>query len=299
MLEKIDISSQLLELLDTCREVRTKHFPNSIQFDYPAGTPAISITGTDCDLNCAHCGGHYLQGMLDKDAAMNRLQNIPSKSCLISGGCNHQGAVDISQEIASIKAIKNSLIGKQRINMHVGIVEGEQLEQVVQLANVVSFDIVGDDQTIEEVYRTGHSATDYENCYKELKQRVTVIPHICIGLRGGQLGHEMEALQMLQRQGTEAIVFIVFIPTKGTEYADCSPPDLLKTIEIIAKARLMFPDIPIALGCMRPKGSYRAKLDYLSVLAGINRLVIPTSPAKQLVKTLGYQITIGEECCVL
>ncbi|OEF98770.1 hypothetical protein BHF68_01710 [Desulfuribacillus alkaliarsenatis] len=291
--------SSLNELLETAWEVRNRHFPSVIQFDYPEGTPAISLTGADCDLNCSHCGGHYLKGMLDKPKAEQKLARKPAKSCLISGGCNHQGTVDTGKEIAWVQNLREQLTGNQRINMHVGLVEGEQLTQVAQLADVVSFDIVGDDQTIREVYHINKTAYDYEQCYQELCKHVKVIPHICIGLRGGELGHELKALQMLKTNGVDALVFIVFIPTKGTHYENKQPPVLEQTVELLARARIMFPDIPISLGCMRPKGSYRAKLDYLSVLAGVNRLVIPTSPTKLLVKRKGLQVTLGEECCIL
>lgn len=49
---------QLQTLLDRAWQTRLANFPMTIQFDYPVDTAVISLTGTQCALNCAHCGQH-------------------------------------------------------------------------------------------------------------------------------------------------------------------------------------------------------------------------------------------------
>ena len=36
---------------------------------YPVDTASLSVTGTACALDCAHCGGHYLQHMIPVEEA--------------------------------------------------------------------------------------------------------------------------------------------------------------------------------------------------------------------------------------
>jgi hypothetical protein len=125
-----------------------------------------------------------------------------------------------------------------------------------------------------------------------------VIPHLTIGLRGGAIGHEYPAMEKLQELGVEGMVFIVFIPTPGTRYADRQPPPIEAVVNILAEARLRFPDRPLHLGCMRPHGEYRARLDPLAVRAGVNKIVSPAREAVQLAEELGLSIVQGRECCV-
>ena len=71
-----------------------------------------------------------------------------------------------------------------------------------------------------------------------------------------------------------------------------------EVVSILANARLRFPDRPLHLGCMRPRGKYRAQLDPLAVQAGINRIVSPAREAVQVAEDLGLSIVQSRECCV-
>ena len=56
-------SKELAERVERAWSVRVAHFSMVIGFDYPVDTALISLSGDRCDLNCAHCGGHYLKHM--------------------------------------------------------------------------------------------------------------------------------------------------------------------------------------------------------------------------------------------
>jgi uncharacterized radical SAM superfamily protein len=178
------------------------------------------------------------------------------------------------------------------------LIAEREIEKIAHLADVVSFDFVGDDDTIREVYGLNVGVEAYVATYKALCRHVTVVPHITIGLRGGLLSGENEALRLLGKLGLEALVLLVFIPTKDTRYEGKAPPLLSDVAQFMVEARLSFPHIPIHMGCMRPCGSYRDELDSLAVLAGLNRIVSPARPAVRLAKSLGLEIRTGEECCV-
>ena len=125
------------------------------------------------------------------------------------------------------------------------------------------------------------------------------MPHITLGLRGGQWGGEEKALDALEELGLDGLIFNVFIPTPGTRYALTQPLPVEEVIHFLARTRMRFPDLSLALGCMRPKGRYRQILDQAAVALGLNRLVMPTPRARRLAGELGLHVIRGEECCAL
>lgn len=302
----VQFSAQTQELMKKAWAVRAENFPMQIEFDYPEATEVVTLTGKHCALDCAHCGGHYLQGMKSVeevthnkrtgfDTGVSRTGADGAKSCLISGGCDAAGKVPFMHSIPFIESMKQD----KKLNFHVGLVNEQEADKLRELADVVSFDFVTDDATVQEVFGLGRLAEDYLHTYRILRQRVKVLPHICIGLKGGELAGEYRALELLKQEGADGLVFIVFIPTPGTRYAEKNPPSLEEVVKILAEARLSFPDKPIYLGCMRPKGRYRQELDQAAVRCGVNKIVVPTRAAVELAGQLGLQVSCGEECCVL
>lgn len=319
----------LEDLLAKAWEARGRNFPSVIRFDYPNRTLSVTTTGRECGLNCAHCGGHYLEAMTPIEDALRAAQEGagarvgdggaagegaadaagggshgsgqkgPSPeptSYLISGGCTRVGTVPFKKWLPAIEALKTT--GK--LNFHVGLVDEEDAQIVGRLADSVSFDMVGDDATIHEVFGLAdRTVDDYVNSYRALRRHTKVLPHVCLGLRGGVWSGEERALQLLEKEGLDGLVFIVFIPTPGTSYADRRPLPVEEVASFLAQARVQFPDKPIFLGCMRPGGSYRQKVDQLAVRAGLNAIVQPARPAANLAAELGLKIERGEECCVL
>lgn len=280
-------------LLQRAWEVRRTCFPPKIYFDYPSRTLALSVTGKYCALNCDHCGGYYLASMKPVEEA-HRYLGFAS-SFLISGGCDHTGKVPVLAKLEEIKAIAPG----HRLNWHVGFITEEEALAIAPYVNVVSFDFVGDDETIARVYHLKKTVRDYMETYRMLRKHFKVIPHITIGLDGGATGHERKALKLLAGEGVEGLVFIVFIPTPNTPYAFRSPPPPEEVASILAEARLLFPETPLALGCMRPHGSYRKELDPLAVMAGVNRIVNPSYEGVQKALELGLAIERTSECCAL
>jgi len=276
--------------LEDAWQVRQAHFPPEIEFVYPLDTALISLTGHHCDLDCAHCGGYYLQHM----TPIWRAEVGGATSCLVSGGCDASGRVPVTHYLEQIKAIRQG----RRMNWHVGLVEEADFLAIAPYTDVVYFDFVGDDDTIREVYGLDCTVADYVRTYQMLRRHTRVIPHITIGLRGGAIGHEYPAMEKLQELGVDGLVFIVFIPTPGTRYADRQPPPIEAVVNILAEARLRFPDRPLHLGCMRPHGPYRTQLDPLAVRAGFNKIVSPARKAVQLAEELGLSTVQSWECCV-
>jgi uncharacterized radical SAM superfamily protein len=277
--------------LERAWQVRLAHFPMEIKFDNPVDTAVISLTGAQCALDCAHCGRHYLRGM--QPIWQARVEG--ATSCLISGGCDALGRVPVTAHLDKIKAIRQGRV----MNWHVGLIGEEEIKVIAPYVDVVSFDLVGDDETIREVYGLHWTVEDYVQSYQLLRRYARVLPHITIGLQGGKIGHEVRALEILEDLGVEGLVLIVFIPTVGTRYAERQPPEIGEVVDILIEARLRFPDKPLYLGCMRPRGRYRVELDPLAVQAGVNAIVNPAREAVHLAEELGLAIKRGRECCVI
>ena len=70
-----------------------------IRFAYPHHTKSISVTGNQCEQDCAHCGGHYLKAMLPISA----MEASSATSFLISGGCKADGTVPIGEHVDQLK----------------------------------------------------------------------------------------------------------------------------------------------------------------------------------------------------
>ncbi len=271
--------------------IRQMNFPPVIGFDYPLNTLVVSLTGPDCELDCAHCGGQYVKSM----APIWSANPQGATSCLISGGCDQTGRVPVTNHLDRVEALRPGRI----MNWHVGLIGKEEADAIAPYVDIISFDLVGDDETIKEVYGIDRTVEEYVGTYRLLRKYATVIPHITIGLRGGHIGGEYRALDILKELEPDAVTFIVFTPTPGTRYADCEPPGVEDVLDLLVEARLRFPTVPIHLGCMRPHGGYRDKLDSLAVRAGVNVIVSPARAAVAVAQELGLEIDKRDECCAV
>jgi len=285
-------SAETEELIAEGWRLRRLNFDDTIYFDYPVQTRSISLTGRACSLQCKHCGGHYLEGMqpIEQVAAA-----LPFRSALVSGGCTREGKVPFAKHLDRLHELKQQV----RLNFHVGLVDDQEIAMLRGLADTVSFDFVGDRETISEVYGLQQGPEDYVRVYQALRETVPVMPHLTLGLRGGRWSGEEKALDLLAEAGLDGLTFLVFIPTPGTVYADRQPPALEEVVRFLAQARCRFPTIPLALGCMRPKGRYREALDAAAVALGLNRIVLPAPAARSLAAERGLNPQRGEECCAL
>jgi uncharacterized radical SAM superfamily protein len=272
-------------------EVRRAYFADEIVWSYPLDTAVLSLTGAQCALNCAHCGGHYLSGM----RPIWEAEPDGATSCLISGGCDPTGRVPVTAHLDRVRAWRTG----RTMNWHVGFVSEAEMATIAPLVDVISFDFVGDDATIRQVYGIDRTVDDYVRTYRLLRRHARTLPHVTIGLRGGMLGHELPAFERLEELGVDGLVILVFIPTPGTRYADRQPPPPQAVADLLVEARLRFPNVPLYLGCMRPKGRYRDELDPLAVRAGFNVIVSPSRPARHLAEELGLTARRLRECCIL
>ncbi|MEJ8554025.1 radical SAM protein [Tepidibacter sp. Z1-5] len=277
-------------------KIKENNFGKNIIFSYPNKTLAVTTTGNECSLKCAHCNGHYLKNMTNINEVDEKIKHRNIDSFLISGGCSFDGEVPIINHLEGIKDLKNK---GYKINAHLGLMDESDVKKISDYIDVASFDILLNNETIKNVYKIDRKKEDYIKAYEILKKYTRVVPHICIGMDSGQIKGEYDALEYLKTQNPSCITFIVLIPTKGTEFENIEPPKIEDVIDIICEARIKFPNIHINLGCMRPRGTYRKQLDKMAVLSGINNIVMPSKEAIKEAININCNIQKNERCCVL
>lgn len=217
----------------------------------PSETVPISLTGSACSMNCAHCGAHYLAHMKTLQQ-LDQLAKKGHKSFLISGGLGKDLLVPFVSHLSMLKKLK--LQYGLSYNFHVGFPQ-KRLEDLEGLADVVSFDFFADPSVMEAVY--GFSVDPFRLLEAISSSKMPAVPHITVGILEGRISHEYRALEILS-QHFNCVVLNAFVPTPGTKFADFSPPDLSEVRELFEFAREKFKFV--ALGCMQPKGHHRRSL---------------------------------------
>jgi hypothetical protein len=102
---------------------------------------------------------------------------------------------------------------------------------------------------------------------------------------------------MISQYKPSALVIIAFMPIHETEMAKVEPPKPVDIAEVITAARLMFPQTPLVLGCMRPKGRHRVETDILAIKAGVDAIAFPAEEAIKFAENQGYGISFSSFCC--
>ena len=262
--------------------------------------PSISLTGSYCALNCAHCGRHYLEGMKKPkrrellDFCLD-LDRNGYRGCLLSGGMDSRLKVPLDKYADELREIKRRT--DLKLNAHVGFIDEADLEWI-KYVDVVSLDFVGDNDVIRRVYRIDKTVEDYLKILDILTGAgVRVAPHITIGLDFGKIHWEYRAVDLLLEYPIDVLVFDVLIPTKGTEMENLPKPSIEESIDVIEYARGRF-DGEISVGCMRPTGRWRIDFDRKAVLVGIDRLTNPPKKVIEWAKKI-RDVEIIYECCVM
>lgn len=306
--------TDLLELLNTQKpQIKPRkihfytpsfmHYKTSQQCSTPNSFPTISITAKKCSLQCKHCQSKLLETMHPANTPQKlfelctQLKQQGAIGCLISGGCLPNGSLPLQKFLATIERIKREL--DLIVFVHTGIIDQTTASKLKE-ANVDAalIDVIGSNQTIKEIYNLNATTKKYETSLKALTNSgLPFVPHIIAGLHHGKLEGEFKALKMVSNGKPSALVILSFIPIKETPMANTNPPTPSDIAKVIAAARNMFPDTPIALGCMRPKGKHRAETDILALKAGADAIAFPTQEAINFSRNHQYEISFSSFCC--
>jgi hypothetical protein len=314
------IETPLKELQSEAFRLRKTHFGKELTFSIP-GTisyhdntfpfqkdrfAAISITGNHCDLRCGHCKGRILESMIPAEDPETLLQIFERQKShgalgvLISGGANQNGEVPLKRFVPSIRAIKEK-DPQFKVIVHTGLVQKETAKELKEArVDQILIDVIGDNDTIREVYHLNKRVEDYEEALwmlKEMGHRLA--PHIIIGHHFGEIRGEWKALEMVTQVGVETIVLVVIKPLHPSMKHKFKIPKPEETSKISAIARVLNPTIPIRMGCIRPAHPWKAKMEKGFIDSGINTIAYPLQGTIDYAKDIGLETKFIEMCCSL
>ena len=314
------IQAPLKELQKEAFRIRKARFGNELTFSIP-GTisyhdkafssqkhrfAAISVTGNHCALRCEHCQGKLLESMIPAEdpvtflGVTDRLHSNGALGILVSGGADQNGRVPLKKFIPAIKAIKEK-DPKFKVIVHTGLIQREMAIELKEAGvDQILIDVIGDDDTIREVYHLKKHVEDYEETLRMLKEMGhRLAPHIIIGHHFGVIKGEWRALEMVTRVGVETIVLVIFktLHPAGKDHFKIPTPD--ETSRISAMARILNPAIPIRMGCIRPAHPWKAEMEKGFILSGVNTIAYPLQGTIDYAKEIGLETRFIEMCCSL
>jgi len=310
----------LKELQSEAFRIRKAHFGDRLTFSIPgtvsyhdAAFPlqkerfaAISVTGRRCDLGCDHCKGRLLESMIPAEdpqtflRVVDQLQSRGALGVLVSGGAGRNGAVPLERFVPAMKTLKEK-DPSFKILCHTGLI-GRELAKGMKEARVdqILIDVIGSDDTIREVYHLDGKVKDYEETLMMLKEMGHCLaPHIIIGHHLGEIKGEWRALEAITRIGVETIVLVIIKPLLSTPASRIRIPTPEETSRISAIARILNPDTPIRMGCIRPAHPWKAAMEKGFIDSGINTIAYPLLGTVDYAAERGLETEFVEMCCSL
>ena len=266
--------------------------------------PAFSITAGECGLNCDHCQKKILEPMIPAtnpamlDSKVRHLVETQQLSgFLLSGGSNRKNEISYGRYMPVIEKLKTDF-PHLKVAVHSALLD-ERRAKEMEAAGVdtVMMDVIGANETIEQVYKLRRPVEDFEETLAALcSTSMEVTPHIVIGLHYGEILGEANALDMVSRYDVTALVLVVIMPfyAKPGTFVTPSTTDVG---HIFAEARERLADQQVLLGCARPPGMHKRVTDAYAIMAGLDGIAFPADGAVSVAHTIGRPFEQAHSCC--
>ncbi|MFP4036719.1 MAG: hypothetical protein ACLFUE_04295 [Desulfobacteraceae bacterium] len=283
----------------------TFYLPGMIRYGRERGRyPAVSITGDRCLLQCDHCRGRLLQPMIQVNEPQEllrtgkRLHAAGAHGLLLSGGSNLSGRLpwELYYDAIALLVRQTGLF----LSAHIGFPDVETCRRLRDAGiRQALVDVIGDELTARKVYHLAGAAVVSDSLESITESGLPMAPHVVAGLYYGRLRGETEAVEIISRHRPQVLVFVVLTPLKGTPMEKVSPPSPLEVARLIALARISMPDVPISLGCERPRNTQGRILESMAVRAGATRMAVWSEEAVKETISLGLRPRFQSTCCSL
>lgn len=283
----------------------TFYLPGMIRYGNIRGRyPALSLTGNHCDLMCEHCRGKLLEPMLKAEGPdqlikmVHRLAANGAHGTLLTGGSDPQGRLPWERYAKAIGEIGRGT--DLFMSAHTGFPDLESC-RLLKEAGVKQglIDVMGDERTATRIYHLSGLKKVFDALTAIKKSGLQFIPHIVAGLWYGKIIAEFKALEIIRDYRPDALVIVVLTPLKGTPMEGLTPPSPLEIGRLIARARLLMPDVPISLGCERPRDRQGWQMEKLAIRAGATRMAVWSEGAIKEAEDLGLIPRFQSTCCSL
>ena len=264
---------------------------------------AVSVTAEECALNCEHCKGLLLRSMPKAQTPETLLEYALSAQkrgdigILVTGACNAEGLLPWDIFADTISEIKNST--NLKVSIHPGQLDAKTARLLKKSGvDQALVDVVGSDKTARGVYHLNNGVTSIVQTMDALSEAgIEIAPHIIIGIHFGRIVGEYDALDIIKRYPLRKYVVVVLNPMKQTPMEKITPPAPAEVGKFLIEARSAMPGVLASLGCARPGGKYRERVDMIAVKAGINSIAVASDKALELARSRGLEIKFESSCC--
>lgn len=266
--------------------------------------PAFSITAAGCALMCDHCEAKILEPMIPaiKPEMLDRkvrhlIETEDLQGFLLSGGSNKRNEINYSRFYPVIEQLKRDF-PQLRVAIHTALTDEKGAREMeASGVDVAMLDIIGAEETIREVYHLDRPVDDFEATVEALcATSMQISPHIVIGLHYGRILGEENALDILSRHDTKALVLVVIMPFYAKPGTFVTP-DTRDVGRIFLEARRRLPDRQVLLGCARPPGMHKRVTDAYAVMAGLDGIAFPADGAVAVADMTGRPFHQAHACC--
>ncbi len=266
--------------------------------------PAFSITAAACGLNCDHCQKKILEPMIPAtnpemlDTKVRQLVETQSlNGFLLSGGSNKRNEINYMRYLPVVEQLKRDY-PDMRIAVHSALMKEDQAKAMESAGvDTVMMDVIGANETIEEVYKLKRPVEDFEETLAALcATSMEVTPHIVVGLHYGRILGEANALDMVSRYPVTALVLVVIMPFYAKP-GTFETPATRDVGEIFYEARERLPEQQVLLGCARPPGMHKRVTDAYAIMAGLDGIAFPAEGAVSVAHSIGRPFEQAHSCC--
>jgi hypothetical protein len=280
----------------------TFYVPGMIRCDGVAGRyQAVSLTGEECALQCEHCRGELLRSMVratTPEWLLNRCLDLAEKGnhgVLISGGCDRRGRLPWDAFLPAIREIKDRT--NLLVSIHSGLTDRATARRLKEAGvDQALIDVVGDDDTYRKVCHLPFGTSEIVSTMEALAHAgLEMVPHVVCGLHFGELRGEGEALRIVSAFHIRQLVIVSVMKVRRDAMDGFRLPGAEAVAEVIAEARLMMPEVLVALGCARQRGNRR--METLAIDAGVNRMALPSDEAVEHARGCGLEVRYQATCC--
>ena len=298
------------EIMELARETTWNRYGKRITFYLPGmfscngisgKYPAISITGSECRLQCEHCRAKILSPMIhtpEPDLLVEKclqLEKSGNLGVLISGGCDEEGRMPWRKFIQAISEVKTRT--GLRVSIHSGFVDYTTALQLKSAGvDQVLIDAIGDDATYRKICHLESGVARLLVSLDALeKVGLPIVPHLVCGIYDGKIRAESEAIEIVSRFNVGLLVIISLMRIPDTPMWGVASPPAGAVARLTAEARVRMPETEISLGCARQRGN--SILETLAIDAGVNRLALPSEAALNRARYYGLEINYQRTCC--
>ncbi len=266
--------------------------------------PAFSITAGGCALMCDHCEAKILEPMIPAvkpEILDHKVRELIEKEglqgFLLSGGSNKRNEIRYTRFYPVIEKLKRDF-PFLRVAIHTALTdEAGAKEMEAAGVDTAMLDVIGAQETIRDVYHLDRPVDDFESTLAAIcATSMQVSPHIVIGLHYGRILGEENALDIIARHPTQALVLVVIMPfyAKPGTFVTPSTNDVGR---VFMSARDKLPDRQVLLGCARPPGMHKRVTDAYAVMAGLDGIAFPADGAVSVADAIGREFHQAHACC--